>query len=298
MMQIIPRTIEGWVGYLDQMQIPVLRRTAAELADMREDEDNVSGRNLTGVILHDPFMTLKVLRYLQHHRSRNQVMDITTIAHAVMMLGISPFFRHFSDQPILEDQLKDHPEAIEGVMCVVSRAFHGARYAQDWSVLRHDIESEEVEVAALLHDLAEMLVWCYAPEPMLEIRRRMKQDPQLRSSAVQQEVLGFRLIDLQMKLSATWHLPKLLQTLMDDNHATMPRAQRAIHAAALARHSAYGWDDAALPDDIAAIQKLLGISDQEVHERIQRVALKVARDWEWYGVTPSAAWFPAMEGPF
>lgn len=294
-MQNIPRTIEGWAGYLDHMQIPVLRRTAAELAHMREDEDSVTGRNLTAVILHDPLMTLKVLRYLQCHHTRSQAMDITTIAHAVMMLGISPFFRHFTNQYILEDHLKDHPLAIEGVMTVCSRAFHGARYAQDWSFLRHDIESEEVEVAALLHDLAEILVWCYAPEPMLEIRRRMKNNPSLRSAAVQQEVLGFRLTDLQMKLCASWRLPKLLQTLMDDNHATLPRPQRAIHAVALARHSANGWNDAALPDDFAAIQKLLGMSEEELHERIQRVALKAAREWEWYGVMPSAAWFPAME---
>jgi HD-like signal output (HDOD) protein len=294
MMQIIPRTIESWAGYLDHMQIPVLRRTAAELEQMRQDEDNVTGRTMTAVILHDPLMTLKVLRYLQLHRSRNQAMDITTIAHAVMMLGITPFFRHFSEQPVLEDQLKTHPEAIDGVMGVVSRAFHAARYAQDWSVLRHDIESEEVEVAALLHDLAEILVWCYAPGPMLEIRRRMIEDARLRSAVVQQEVLGFRLMDLQMKLSAAWHLPKLLQVLMDDSHATMPRAQRAVLAVSLARHSAKGWNNAALPDDFAAIQKLLGIADQEVHERIQRVALKAARDWEWYGVTPSAAWLPGM----
>jgi len=92
--------LNAWVSYLDQAQLPVLRRTVTDLAGLGEREDELNGRELTAVILHDPIMTVKVLRYLESHRGKSQVTDITTIDRAIMMLGTTPFFRQFSDQPL------------------------------------------------------------------------------------------------------------------------------------------------------------------------------------------------------
>ncbi|BAN34066.1 hypothetical protein SCD_n00217 [Sulfuricella denitrificans skB26] len=284
--------LNAWVSYLDQVQLPVLRRTVTELARLQEKEDDLNGRELTAVILHDPIMTVKVLRYLESHRGRSQVTDITTIDRAIMMIGTTPFFKQFSDQPIIEESLADYPLALEGMMQVMSRARHAAMYALDWSALRHDVATDEVVVAALLRDLAEMLLWCFAPGQMLEIRDKMRRDPTLRSIAAQQEILSFRIIELQIALASTWHLPKLLLSLMDESHAELPRTKCVTLAVALARHSANGWKDAALPDDFAAIRDFLNISPDEVWERVRHTALQVAQGWDWYGVPPAAALLP------
>lgn len=53
--------------------------------------------------------------------------------------------------------------ALLGVLQIIRRAQRAADYAQDWAIWRHDINMEEVRIAALLHDLAEILVWCSAP---------------------------------------------------------------------------------------------------------------------------------------
>jgi hypothetical protein len=87
-------------------------------------------------------------------------------------------------------------------------------------------------------------------------------------------------------------LPKLLLSLMDESHAELPRTKCVTLAVALARHSANGWSDAALPDDFAAIGNFLKISPEEVWERVRHTALQVAKGWEWYGVHPAAAWLP------
>lgn len=285
-------SLNAWVSYLDQTPLPVLRRTVTDLASLREKEDELNGRELSAVILHDPIMTVKVLRYLESHRGRSQITDITTIDRAIMMIGTTPFFRQFSEQPLIEESMAGHAQAMEGMMQVMSRARHAAMYAQDWSSLRHDVDTDEVVVAALLHDLAEMLLWCFAPGQMLEIRDKMRRDPALRSAAVQQEVLSFRVIELQIALATTWHLPKLLLSLMDESHAELPRTQCVALAAALARHSANGWSDAALPDDFAAIGRFLKISPDEAWVRVRRTVLQIAQGWEWYGIPPAAAWLP------
>jgi HD-like signal output (HDOD) protein len=284
--------LNAWVLYLDQAQLPVLRRTVTELARLQEREDDLNGRELAAVILHDPIMTVKVLRCLESHRSKSQITDITTIDRAIMMMGTTPFFRQFTAQPLIEERMAIHPQAREGMMQVMSRARHAAMYALDWAVLRHDVDTDEVVIAALLRDMAEMLLWCFAPGQMLEIRDKMRRDPALRSAAAQQEVLSFRVVELQIALASTWHLPKLLLSLMDESHAELPRTKCVALAVALARHSANGWSDAALPDDFAAIADFLKISPDTVWERVRHTALQAAQGWEWYGVPPAAAWLP------
>jgi hypothetical protein len=85
--------------------------------------------------------------------------------------------------------------------------------------------------------LAEVLLWCFAPKLASEIREKLQKDKTLRSHVAQQEVLGFPLIDLQKALCTAWHLPELLNALMDDANAHLPRVQNVTLAVNLARHS-------------------------------------------------------------
>jgi HD-like signal output (HDOD) protein len=229
-------------------------------------------------------MTVNVLQYLQHNRSRHRSAEITTIAHALMMIGTGPFFTHFHEQSSIEERLTADAEALRGLRLVMSRARHAALYAQDWARQRHDVDPEEVMIAALLHDIAEMMLWCFAPVLALEIADRQGRDRTLRSEDTQRAVLGFRLIDLQLELVRAWRLPELLHVLMDDARRRNPRVQNVALAAAVARHSAHGWDNLALPDDYVQISEMLALSCDEVIARIAIVATKAAAEWEWYGV--------------
>lgn len=286
-----PRDESAWVRALDALEIPVLRRTVEELARLREHEERVVARDIARVLLHDPLFTLRVLRYLQAHRRAVQTSDITTVEHALMMLGITPFFAHFGDLPAVESALERQPLALDGLMRVVCRSHHAALYARDLANLRNDSRADEVAIAALLHDLAEMLLWCFAPETSLRIAALLRGDASLRSSAAQSRVLGFKLADLQTKLIAEWRLAALLRSLMDDAHATHPRVMNVALAVNLARHSAGGWDNPALPDDYAAIRRFLKLPQPEVLARIGRTALQAetARDWYHLDAVPVPA---------
>jgi HD-like signal output (HDOD) protein len=276
------RGAPAWAHALDTVQIPVLRRTVDELAELREHEENVVARDIARVLYHDPMFTLRVLRYLQAHRRAAQNADITTVEHAIMMLGIGPFFEHFADLPPVESMLQTQPIALEGLMHVVYRAHHAALYARDWGMLRHDLRADEVAIAALLHDLAEIMVWCFAPDMSLRMAAMLRSDPGLRSGAVQSKVLGFKLAELQTALIAQWKLAPLLRSLMDDLHARHPRVMNVALAVNLARHSAFGWGNPALPDDYAAIQDFLKLQPADLLARIRRDALQAQSVRDWY----------------
>ena len=262
--------IESWVLLFSHNGLPILRATKRRLEEMRADLERVDARELARLILLDPVMTVRVLAYTQPIRGRSLQHDITTIASAVMMSGIEPFFRHFSELFTIEEQLKDggSPHALLGVLHIIRRAQRAADYAQDWAIWRHDVSMEEVRIAALLHDLAEILVWCSAPTLGLRIQQMQLADPQLRSATAQKEVLGFSFLDIQRELCRAWHLPQLLQTLIDDDNADNPRVKNVTLAVRLARHSAHGWDDPALPDDYRDIGELLHVTPETVRQKL------------------------------
>jgi HD-like signal output (HDOD) protein len=129
---------------------------------------------------------------------------------------------------------------------------------------------EEITVAALLHDVAEILLWCFAPDLALRIRELQAHKPGLRSQVAQRAILGISLHDLQLALARAWSLPPLLVTLMDDKYATNMRVRTVACAVNLARHSANGWDDPALPDDFSAIEELLHLNHDVLMARLGR----------------------------
>jgi len=286
----------NWVARLGGYRIPILAGTATRLKELRAEEDRITARDLATVVLRDPLMTLSVLRFSQSRLRKRQPTEVTTVEHAIMMHGIGPFFREFDNPLILEHVLAKQPQALAGARAVISRAYQAALTARHFSALRHDMESEEVTIAALLHDLAEMLMWCTVPEVTLQLERMLACHPGLRSSAAQRVVLGFPLAELQLALAREWHLPQLLQSLMDDAHSQHPRVQTVRHSVALARHSAHGWHDPALPDDYKGLERVVGLPAEQVRRALRQCVLQAARNWRTYGVQPAASWIPMLPG--
>ncbi len=256
--------LEHWVAVLTRADLPVLKQTARDLSALREDDRMLNTSSIAEVIARDPIMTVKLLRYLQQHKHKKQTAEVVQVEQALLMLGIEPFFSKVPPEPVVENMLKPHIAALPAALRAVHRSLRASEYARDWAVQLRDLRYEEVRIAALLHDIAEILMWCFAPGPMLEIRGIQQKDKTLRSRDVQQQLLGFTLLELQRELAAQWGLPQLLSTLMDDSCANQPRVRNVVLAVNLARHSANGWDDAALPDDFKEIGELLRMPAEQV----------------------------------
>jgi HD-like signal output (HDOD) protein len=270
MMPQQPETLTAWLAFLGQADIPVLRHTARELERLRADDSLLNARSIADVVTDDPLMTAKLLRYLQTHKHRNQKYELVDVKQALLMLGLDTFFREVPAAPVAEDRLHDHRAALVHLLQTARRAQRSAYYAYDWALRLHDLHAEEVYVSALLINVSEMLMWCFNPGPMLEIARRQAADPGLRSADVQKQVLGFAGIDLQRQLTAEWQLPELLRNLMDPALANTTRVRNVVLAANLSRHSAQGWDNAALPDDYREIAALLRMEPDKVMALVKR----------------------------
>jgi HD-like signal output (HDOD) protein len=255
------RDLAAWTAWMHRAEIPVLGRTADAIEELRLNEDAVDANLIGETVAHDPLMTLRVLAHAAANRPRRMLTEPETVTAAVVMMGIGPFFRAFGPLPTVEARLQDTPEALDGLREVLRRAHRAANFALGFAVHRMDHDAAVIHHAALLHDFAEMLLWCHAPALAMRIREAQRADPSLRSAVAQKAVLNVALQDLQQSLMRAWRLPDLLKRITDDRHAEHPSAKNVLLAIRLARHTADGWDNAALPDDVTDIGRLLNLSE-------------------------------------
>ena len=258
-----PLDVARWAACFDDTRLPVLAQTAETLEELRVIEDEVDARLLAETLATDPLMTLKLLAHVARLRHGREGSDTETVTEALVMLGITPFFRAFGPQVTVEQQLAGQPEALEGFHQVLRRSHRAANFAIGFAVHRMDHDAAVIHEAALLHDFAELLLWLHAPTLALAIARRQQAEPTLRSAAVQRELLHVELAELQRALMTAWRLPALLVRITDD-HAQAASAQvRNVQLAIrVARHTSLGWDNPALPDDLREIGELLQLAPE------------------------------------
>jgi HD-like signal output (HDOD) protein len=260
--------VAPWVEHFKEVELPVLRHTAHQLTELRDDAERINTRKLAAIIENDPLMTLRVFRYMAEHRSRHQSAEITTMERALMMIGTQRFYTDFQDLPIIEQQLKGYPKAMLGLLKVMARSRQAALWARDWALLRQNPAFDEIMLAALVHDFSEILMWCFAPALATRVKERQAADPSLRTASVQNEEYGVTLDEITVELSTLWGLPQLLLTLMNPANANSANVKNVSLAVNLARHTAMGWNNPALPDDFREIEALLHQGHSNFLERI------------------------------
>ncbi|MDD2879833.1 MAG: HDOD domain-containing protein [Rhodoferax sp.] len=261
----------AWTQYLLQAEIPVLAATARALEELRAKEDDVDANMLTAVIQIDPLMTLKLLSRMASMRRPGGTTETESITTALVLMGIGPFFRFFGPQRTVEDWLADQPQAQQGLHELLIRAERGGQFALGFAIHRADTDATIIHQAAFLHDFAEMLVWIHAPTLMIKIRDAQAVDTTLRSSIIQREVLGIEISDLRQSLMKLWRLPELLVSISDERHTERANVQCVVLAVRLARHTANGWDNAALPDDYTDIAQLLNASPRVIPSFLHKI---------------------------
>ena len=264
-------TLEAWTAHFQAAPIPVLACTAEALEALRAREDDVDANLIGETVAVDPLMTLRVLAHAAAHRSPRMVTDTGTVTAAVVMMGITPFFRAFGPAPTVEDRLREPPAALAGLHAVLRRSHRAARLAIGFAVHRMDLDAPLIHQAALLHDFAELLLWCHAPALALALQQAQQADPALRSIAAQQALLNISLADLQHALMLAWRLHDLLVKTADERHAGHPSVRTVALAVRLARHSAQGWENAALADDFSDVAQLLNLSVAAAQQLVREI---------------------------
>lgn len=268
----VPTTLEGWADQFVPACLPVLRGSASALEELRANEDAVDAHLLSETLSQDPLMVVKVMAHVASARRHREGTDPETLTAALVMLGITPFFRSFGPQSVVEETLGAVPGALEGFQAVLQRSHRAAQFALCFAVQRMDHDAAVLHEAALLHDFVELLMWLRAPKLSSEVARRQQLDHSLRTADAQLAVFNIRLQELQHMLMLRWRLPRLLIDVTDDTRESISiQARSVVLAIRLARHTAKGWENPAIADDIRDIGNLLNLSPQHADALVRDI---------------------------
>src|SRR4051794_20383971 len=93
------RGVAAWTAHFAAAEIPVLAASAEALAALRDNEDEVDAHLLAELLAEDPLITLAVMAEVARQHAHRLDCGAETLTSALLLMGISPFFRRFA-QPV------------------------------------------------------------------------------------------------------------------------------------------------------------------------------------------------------
>lgn len=284
-------TPKQWLELLGPTDLPVFRQTEQRLALLARRGDGIKTGDIATVILNDPLMTLRIIYDANNRKSRHFDTEITTVDHALMMLGVNVFFEKYQGLKTVEDALSSQPRALQGAYVQLQRSLHIAWQARDFAALHIDIRAEEVQVAALLGEISELLLWVLTPETALKLQRQRREQ-----AAAEQETLGGSFEQLQQAVLPAWHVPGVTREMLAATTPAKPRHTMLRAALAIGRSAERGWWSELLPAEYEALGELLSMPAEKVAGIVHNNAVLAARAASWVPALPAARWLPLLPG--
>lgn len=245
------------------------------------------------IILRDPGLALHTLKQLQQGSGKPLRAEISSMAQATMLLGVERAKRLPLGQPQLESTLSGYAQ--KGYIRTACRAFHAAFQAWDWAHIKNDHAPEEVMLAALLHDVAEMALWVTAPGKMHQFRELMLKD-QLPTDEAQYIAFGNSLEHFSREIAIRWQLPQLVNDALRPENVSNPRVRGVMLAVQLARTTERGWYWEKAERTMPQIADYLSAPVDETIPHVHQNAIRAARQAPFYEARQAATLLPMLPG--
>jgi hypothetical protein len=257
-----PRDLAAWTRWFAGAEIPVLPETAEALEACRANEDKVDANSLGEMISGDPLMTLKVLAYESRHRSRRVITSAETCDLGTGHDGHLAVLSRFGPQQTIDDLLGSRPEAMAGLQGVLQRApprreFRARLRDPPHRSGRGGHSRRRLGCNEFGRNAAVVPRPEFSPPGFRRCRTRIR---------AAFEHGAARRAEHRARRAASARSPNMSAAGADrrvDGGGQGPgqtSARIVALAARLARHTARGWDNAALPDDLSEIAALLNLS--------------------------------------
>ena len=277
-------TLAAWVHKLDQSCLPALKDNTEQLRALAANEKADIGQ-MADIIESDPGLTLRLMRYINNLRRKHLRSEISTVRHALMMLGIDHVQQIPEEIPHVEAQT---PEVQQRLRHHFNRSFHAAWQARTWAVLLRDSVADELYTAALLHNLGEILMDLHEPQEMDRVREMMR-SKKMHADEAEYVVFGFSLDHLTVELAKHWQLPSILIDALQSENAQSNRVLNVMLAARLAEQVQDGWYNAATNETLGQIADFMMSDAASVATLVHKTAVEAAHLSAQYQVAHPAA---------
>jgi HD-like signal output (HDOD) protein len=180
-------------------------------------------QQLANLVLGDYALSAKLLRTAnspQYNRSRRPVRSAT---HAMMLVGARTV-RDLAGGMLLLERYRDGSPGLRELLMLSMLSAHHAREAA--LVVGHP-EPESAQLAAMFHNLGEVLVARHLPDAYARVRRLCVMDDATSAETAARRVLRFGYADLAVEVSRLWGMPpSVQQAVRARGEAQEPRLDR------------------------------------------------------------------------
>ena len=287
----MPLGLKKWVDLLAPKKLPVMA-TSLRALKLQMANPQLALVDYASPILDDPALAIQLLKKANQDRQSANRDPLTTLGNALSHLGRGQLEQQLAQIHTL-DQLGLSDQYNQGYTATVAAACHGANLAQDWAQQRKIHEPGEMQLAALLQYLAEMVLWCHGGTVMLDIESRCYGQRQDYDKAAEQ-VLGCSIRALSAELAKAWAQPELAVQALEVKVQDYTLATGVMLATRLARLVQHSWYDRAARLCLDNIARYKGHSLSEIEPQIHLHAVALSDHFMALGYLPPARLLPMM----
>ncbi|MCW8934054.1 MAG: HDOD domain-containing protein [Gammaproteobacteria bacterium] len=261
-----------WLAYLSVKELPILQRSRADVQALIK-QAQLSITQYSTPIVYDAGFSARIFRHVNTQRQSSGKHPLTTMGNALSHLGQTAFNDFLNKAPSLED-LKLSERNSQGYIRVMGQACHASLQARNWALQRNAVETEETQLAALLQNITELMLWCYGDDVMLKIEELcyVKKKPYEEAAS---SVLGCGMRELGSKLAIEWNLPEMAVDGLLSKQDNFTLASGVSLASELARIVTLNWYGKDAEDVIRRIAKYKGLAEGAIERRLHMNAVDV-----------------------
>ncbi len=208
--------LNGWLNYLDQVQLPVLRQTLLRIVKIT-DNDRATVSRLAEAIMYDADLASNVLKLANSAMFNPSKTSINTVTRAIMVIGFNSV-KSMAITSLLVDNLKNSAHKANLYQCL-ARSIHAAIHAKSLAQHYPIGTQEEIFVDTILFNIGEAAFWASDTKEISELAKL----PNVALDAnLQREQLGTTFRAISKGLVQQWHFSPLLEEALHN-----PRGDQA-----------------------------------------------------------------------
>lgn len=286
--------LASWVNKLDSFSLPARQANIEALRHLGNQDDSTLDE-LTAVIESDPALTMRLMRYINNLHHKHLRNEISSVRHGLMMLGTS----HIQQIPQDLDAIETLAPAMQQrLLRHFSQALHAGIQVRDLARITKETAADELYMAAMLHNLGDILLDLHAPDETARVRELMH-EKEMEEIEAQYVVFGFSSDQLTIELAQLWKLPAILLDSLRGENAHHRRVLSVMLAVQLAESAEKGWYSKQMLGLLEQLADLLVSDIASVATLVHQNAVDAARQTIELGVPHPATQLlqPAQQAP-
>ncbi|MCB6183610.1 HDOD domain-containing protein [Leeia sp. TBRC 13508] len=272
------------------------RLTTLEQLRSAKTQTSMTTGKLAAIIEHDPFISMQLIGFVNSSPRGNFASDVTTIEHAIMLMGFDQFFERFGRRMPVEKLLEKEPVRLGQIRERIAICEFAGLIALELANLRNDSKAEEVSVAAMLHDIIEPLLLLSHPDKLGELKEFSLSNRIWQEESLQRSRFGCSYAEMRHALMSQYGMPSMFHDMMDASLVEHPRTRTVLFAVEWAHAAWHGTWTPALQQSLAAFGAALMKPVDVIWHRLTQVTLRLARQGAWNGLSHPAMWLPMLPG--